>query len=94
MESKTPIFKVAKDVRAVLGTENAFLLNANKGTCFVLNTFGSRIWELLEQGKPIDVLSEDILGTYSDVSSQTVKADLESFIGVLLKKELIVPLEE
>ncbi len=68
------------------------LIDFDSGSYFSSNLLGARIWELIEQGQPIDVIQKTVAALYSheslDLSSSTL-----GFVEQLIDKNLIVAAE-
>ena len=64
------------------------LLNLKTGVYFGLDAVGTRVWELLDQPRPLsDVL--DVLVREYEVTNEQCEADLLSLAGDMLKHELV-----
>jgi hypothetical protein len=67
----------------------AVLLHLGTGVYFGLNAVGTRIWQLLGEGRaPAAIV--DVLALEYDADRGTIAADLEALIAALAAKQLIV----
>lgn len=73
-------------VCAALDNESV-LLNIETGIYFGLNTMGTQIWRLLEEGNSEDQLYLKLLEDY-DIEPAQLQADLRVFFDLLLEKGL------
>lgn len=65
------------------------ILEYQTGTYFTLNQVGTRIWHLLEQGKALQEILNELLKEY-DVSEQRLHQDLLNLIKKLKERGLIL----
>ncbi|MCH8744259.1 MAG: PqqD family protein [Chloroflexi bacterium] len=68
--------------------EETVLLNVATGKYHGLNGVGSRIWELIQESNPMEMVLATLLDEF-EVSSKTLEDDLSQFLGVLQSKGLI-----
>jgi len=50
--------KVAKGVRETVNQDGAVLLDIEQGLCFSLNPVGTRIWEMIKDGRSVDEIAD------------------------------------
>ncbi|MBQ4096537.1 MAG: PqqD family protein [Clostridia bacterium] len=55
---------------------------------FVITEIGAEIWEMLQSGKKLDEILGALLNEY-EVAEDVLKTDIEEFLQMLRKKELI-----
>jgi hypothetical protein len=67
----------------------AVLLDLASGTYFGLNDVGTRIWQLLSAGEPVNRIAEVLTGEY-DVSSDDARRDVEALLAELRARKLVV----
>ena len=65
------------------------ILQYETGVYFTLNQVGMRIWQLLEQGKTLQEILNDLLQEY-DVSKEQLRQDLLSVVKQFKEKGLIL----
>ncbi len=68
--------------------EETVLLNVATGKYHGLNGVGSRIWELIQDSNPMEMVLATLLDEF-DVSAEHLESDLSQFLGVLQSKGLI-----
>ena len=68
--------------------EETVLLNVATGKYHGLNGVGSRIWELIQDSKPMEMVLVTLLDEF-EVSAVHLESDLSQFLGVLQSKGLI-----
>lgn len=68
--------------------DEAFILDLTTGNYYCLNPVATRMWCLLQEGKPVDDIVSDITSCY-DVSQETAKADLNEFLNLLNQEKLV-----
>lgn len=66
----------------------SILLDLKTGLYFGLNPVGTRIWHLLEEGKPPARILEALLAEYK-VSPEQCQRDLRQLLGLLKEKGLV-----
>jgi hypothetical protein len=65
------------------------LLNLQSGVYYGLDTVGSRIWQLLMESRGLDEVCAIMLDEY-DVDPDTLRADVETLVGELSDKGLVM----
>jgi hypothetical protein len=73
-----------------LGDETV-ILSIGSGLYFGLTPEGSRIWELLDQGRSLGAILEILITEY-DVSAHEAKRDLDRLISELTSRGLVTAL--
>ena len=73
---------------ATLVGEEAVILHLVSGTYFGLDPVGTRIWKLMEEGKPITEICQDMLEEY-DVSPEDLERDTIKLLEDFLAQDLI-----
>jgi hypothetical protein len=76
-----------RQVSSVVGSETV-ILELEKGVYFSLADTGSRIWELLQEPRPIAEIREVIVEEY-EVGSVPAAADLLSLLGEMRDRGLV-----
>lgn len=69
------------------------ILDLERGIYFGLNPVGTRIWELLGEGRPATEICQVIPQEY-DVGAGEAQADVMALLAELLSRSLIVPTGE
>ena len=85
--SSDSTFVVSSDVLISQLDGESVLLDLKSGTYFGLGEVGTRVWDLLATGHPIDKAHE-LLVTEYDVDSNTLREDLESLVESLVEHGL------
>lgn len=67
----------------------AVLVLSESGQINVLNSVGSRIWELADGTRSVDEITAAIVEEY-DVSPQQAERDVNEFVQRLVEKEMLV----
>lgn len=80
--------KLSTSVRSTHGQDGAVVLDIRQGQIFNLNSVGSRILELLENGIAEPEIA-DIISREFGASKETVIQDLQEFIYALMAKGLV-----
>ena len=65
------------------------ILNTSSGVYFGLDEVGSRIWELLAEPSTEDAIVKRLTEEY-DVDEETVRRDVQTFLGNLNERGLIL----
>jgi PqqD family protein of HPr-rel-A system len=68
--------------------DEAVLLDLDSGEYHGLNPVGTRIWQLLSDGRSVGAICEALCREY-DVPPETVREDVELLLTDLLNKRLI-----
>lgn len=89
MVNKETKFKISSDIAISEINHESVILDLNSGVYFQTNELGSFIIKELENYTTLAILQEKILLTFN-VSVETCKHDLQSFIEILLKKNLLL----
>lgn len=94
---KTPQFPsrlgISKNVlfREIDG--EAMLLNLDSGIYFGLDSVGTKIWNLMTEGKPLETIAQSISSEY-DVSENRCRTDLFELAEALRKHGLVEVLKK
>ena len=75
-------------VRAASQGRETVLLDVERGRYYALNEVGSRIWSLVCEGMPFDVIVDRICAEY-DVSRERGERDADALIRRLLGQSLV-----
>jgi hypothetical protein len=81
-------FKRSTNVEAVEFDNEWMILNADQYTVTRLNEVGGVCWSLLKQTQSIQALTVEVQKRYN-ITEQEAEADIESFLGELLKLGLV-----
>lgn len=68
--------------------EETVILHPDTQTYYSLNPMASRIWELLQEPRPIEELRDTVVQEY-DVSPNRCEADLLEFLRLLSEEDLV-----
>src|SRR5712692_9814762 len=80
--------KVAKGVRETVNQDGAVLLDIEQGLCFSLNPIGTRIWEMVKDGRSLAEITDALQLEYRLPRSQLV-GDVSDFLKRLEEMRLI-----
>lgn len=80
--------KVGKGVRETVNQDGAVLLDIEQGLCFSLNPIGTRIWEMVKDGRSVAEITDALQLEYRLPRSQLV-SDVSDFLKQLEEKRLI-----
>ena len=84
----TDKFSVSPQVVAREAGDQNVLLDLTTGTSFSLDPIGARIWQLIEEGKPLAGVCDALIDEY-DVTRDELECDVKDYIQDLLEKKLI-----
>jgi len=84
-----PIARVPGHLASNMGGEKV-LMSVKNGKYYNLGTVGGRIWDLLESPATVQQLVDALVAEY-DVTPDQCAAQIEPFLELLLKEELIRP---
>jgi hypothetical protein len=82
------MLKVSEQVRSTHNLDGAVVLDIRQGQMFRLNLVGSRMLELLKQGRDEAQIADEISRQFA-VSREMVEADLKEFLSHLEKHHLL-----
>ncbi|OGA18527.1 MAG: hypothetical protein A3G25_21730 [Betaproteobacteria bacterium RIFCSPLOWO2_12_FULL_63_13] len=82
--------RIANDVLARKVGEETVMLHLTDGTYFGLDPVGTRIWELLGEGKSLSEICDAMIDEY-DVSRDAIERDVITLAEELAARGLIVP---
>lgn len=85
------MLKLSEQVRSTHNRDGAVVLDILHGQMFRLNLVGSRMLELLKQGRTEAQITEAISREFG-ASRETVEADLREFLAHLEKHHLVAAL--
>jgi len=88
MPETDTIFTRSPQVVAAAVGDKAFLLHIEDWVYLELNESGSRIWELLEEGKPVDRVVEDLSRDFN-VEHELCASDTTEFLATLETKHFV-----
>jgi hypothetical protein len=80
--------KLSAHVRSTHNQDGSVVLDIRQGQMFRLNLVGSRMLELLKQGRSEMQIADEISRQFA-VSRETVEADLQEFLSHLEKHRLV-----
>lgn len=84
----TEILTIPEQVMAREVGGEAVILDVKSGMYYGLDKIGTRMWQLLAEGRTLDEVSTCILAEY-DVSTERIENDLTAFVNELLDRGLI-----
>ncbi len=87
----TGTFTIPVHVRAQQLEDQMVILDLRSGIYFGLNLVGSRIWELIKQGRTADEIAAVVVEEF-DAPANEIEADVTALIGELVSRKLIEPL--
>jgi hypothetical protein len=80
--------KVAKGVRETVNQDGAVLLDIEQGLCFSLNPVGTRIWEMIKDGRSIDEIADALEEEFRLPRTQLLM-DVSDFLKQLENMRLV-----
>jgi hypothetical protein len=80
--------KVAQGVRETVNQDGAVLLDIEQGLCFSLNPVGTRIWEMIKDGRSIDEITDALEQEFRLPRIQLL-ADISDFVKQLENMRLV-----
>jgi hypothetical protein len=94
MKSRTPvgdgpIYTLNPRALCRVVDDEAVALDLDAGQYYGLNAVGTRIWQLLSEGRSVPSICDTLVEEY-DVTPDAVRPDVEAFIGELLANGLLV----
>jgi len=84
----TSTVSIPPQVMARTVGEETVLLDLASGTYFGLDPVGTRIWQLLSEGKTVAAVCDNMLIEF-DVTRDTLEADVMRLLGELRDKGLV-----
>ncbi|NNE24795.1 MAG: PqqD family protein [Rhizobiales bacterium] len=87
----TDTFTIPVHVRAQQLEDQMVILDLRSGIYFGLNLVGSRIWELIKQGRTADEIAAVVVEEF-DAPANEIEADVTALIGELVSRKLVEPL--
>lgn len=81
-------FSAAPDVVARSVGDETVILDLASGTYFGLDPVGARMWQLMESGKSLAEICDQMMGEY-DVARDTLERDALALADDLANKKLI-----
>jgi hypothetical protein len=82
------MLRLSEQIRSTHNQDGAVVLDIRHGQMFRLNFVGSRILELLKQGRAEAQIAEEIAREFS-VTQEIVEFDLREFLAHLEKHDLL-----
>lgn len=80
--------RVAKGIRETVNQDGAVLLDIEQGLCFSLNPIGTKIWEMLKDGRSLDEIADALEQEFRLPRTQLL-GDISDFLTQLEKKRLV-----
>jgi hypothetical protein len=80
--------KVAKGVRETVNQDGAVLLDIEQGLCFSLNPVGTKIWEMIKDGRSIDEIADTLERDFRLPRAQLL-TDISDFLKQLENMRLV-----
>jgi hypothetical protein len=75
-------------IRSTYGPDGVVMLDIDQGLMVSINVVGAKIWERLERSVPVDRIINE-LSTEFEVPTETIAADVVSFLQSLADRSLI-----
>ena len=80
--------KVAKGVRETVNQDGAVLLDIEQGLCFSLNPVGTRIWEMIKDGRSVDEIADALEEEFRLPRTQLL-TNVSDFVNQLENMQLV-----
>jgi len=74
--------KVTKGVRETVNQDGAVLLDIEQGLCFSLNPVGTKIWEMIKDGRSVDEIADALENEFRLPRTQLL-TDVSDFVKQL-----------
>jgi len=81
--------RVANGVRALVSSEGAVLRDMRRDSTFSLNPLGASVWKLLQQGRSVDQIIDQICVDYK-APRETIEQDVRAFLETLESHKLVI----
>jgi hypothetical protein len=82
------VIKVAEGVRETVNQDGAVLLDIEQGLCFSLNPVGTRIWEMIKDGRSVDEIADTLEEEFRLPRAQML-TDVSDFVTQLNNMRLV-----
>jgi hypothetical protein len=80
--------KVGKGVRETVNQDGAVLLDIEQGLCFSLNPVGTRIWQMIKDGRSVDEIADTLEQEFRVPRTQLL-TDISDFLKQLENMRLV-----
>ncbi len=87
-EVNNSAIKIAKGVRETVNQDGAVLLDIEQGLCFSLNPVGTKIWEMIKDGRSVDEIAEALEEEFHLPRTQLL-TDISDFLKQLENMRLV-----
>jgi hypothetical protein len=89
MEMLNVQYQIHPEAFSTEADNQVVILQYETGTYFTLNEVGMKIWKLLEQGKTLQEILDELLREY-DVRQEQLRQDLLNVVNQLKERGLIL----
>lgn len=73
--------------------DNQVMMHIEKGKYFGLNPVGKRIWDLIEQPKNFDEITDALLSEY-DIAKEICEKEIQTFLDKAVQYNIIIKSEQ
>src|SRR5260370_7006147 len=80
--------KVAKGIKETVNQDGAVLLDMEQGLCFSMNPVGTRIWEMIKDGRSVDEIADPLEEKFRLPRTQLL-TDVSDFVNQLENMHLV-----
>jgi hypothetical protein len=80
--------KISRNVRSMISDEGAVLRDTDTGITFGLNPIGAEIWNMLQEGIPVEEIIDRIILEY-DAPRLTIETHVKHFVQELKDHALV-----
>ncbi|MGB2890002.1 MAG: PqqD family protein [Candidatus Acidiferrales bacterium] len=85
------MFRISDAIRSTPSQDGTVVLNIHHGEIFCLNVLGSKVFDLLKQGRDESSIADEISREYG-ANREIVRADVLEFIETLEKHQILQPI--
>lgn len=82
------MFKTSKTIRSTQSPDGTLLLDVHEGRLFSINPTGSKILDLLKEGRNEVQIADEIARSYG-VTVESVRSDVHEFINALRAFDIV-----
>ena len=68
----------------------AIIINLVSGNYYSLDSVGTEVWQLVEQGVPVEGIADTLEASYNANGKASIRSALDQLVAELLREELIV----
>jgi hypothetical protein len=85
------MFITSETIRSAQSQDGAVLLDVHHGRMFSINPMGSKILDLIKEGRDEAQIADEIVHTYG-IAIETARTDVHEFLGALCAHRIVIPM--